>query len=100
MKRKLVRLTDNPGMQGPFAWPFKVLRDLFAEPPFVADPDFTPFDLDALRRKRARHEAPHPAASPLNVLNLDRAKLVLLIWFLELIVLPLLVLALLDRFNP
>ena len=26
----------GPRMQGPFAWPFKVLHDLFSNPPFVA----------------------------------------------------------------
>ena len=38
----------DPRMQGPFAWPFKVLHDLFSNPPFVADSEFTSFDIDAL----------------------------------------------------
>ena len=29
-------------------WPLEELRDL-GDPPFVADPEFTPFDIDALR---------------------------------------------------
>jgi hypothetical protein len=32
-----------------FAYPFKVLRDLFNDPPFASDPEFTPFNLNALR---------------------------------------------------
>ena len=30
------------------AYPFKVLRDVFTDPPFVPDPEFTRFDLSAL----------------------------------------------------
>ena len=31
------------------AYPFKVLRDVFTDPPFVPDPEFTRFDLNALQ---------------------------------------------------
>jgi len=31
-----------------FAYPFKVLRDVFTDPPFVPDPEFTRFHLNAL----------------------------------------------------
>jgi hypothetical protein len=34
-----------------FAWPFKVLRDRFTDPPIVPDPKFTRFDLGALQAK-------------------------------------------------
>jgi hypothetical protein len=34
-----------------FEWPFKVLHDLFANPPFVPDAEFRPFDLQAFREK-------------------------------------------------
>jgi hypothetical protein len=49
--RRFIRVTTDPTMQGPFAWPFKVLHDLFSNPPFVADPEFTSFDIEALRCK-------------------------------------------------
>jgi hypothetical protein len=32
-----------------FAYPFKVLRDIFTDPPFAPEPEFTRFDLNALR---------------------------------------------------
>lgn len=32
-----------------FAYPFKVLRDMFTDPPFVPEPEFTSLDLNALR---------------------------------------------------
>ncbi|MBV8276725.1 MAG: hypothetical protein JO170_15905 [Verrucomicrobia bacterium] len=32
-----------------FAWPFKVLGDVFTHHPLVPDPEFTGFDLKALR---------------------------------------------------
>ena len=32
-----------------FAWPFKVLGDVFTDHPIVPDPEFTGFDLKALR---------------------------------------------------
>jgi hypothetical protein len=38
-------------------WPLEALRDL-ADPPFVADPEFTRFDMDALRSQERRASAP------------------------------------------
>jgi hypothetical protein len=32
-----------------FAYPFKVLRDVFTDPPFVPEPEFKRFDLTALQ---------------------------------------------------
>jgi hypothetical protein len=91
-RRKLIRVTTDPRMQGPFAWPFKVLRDLFRCPPFVADPEFTPFDLDALRSKLTR---PLPATRKSALFVVDRARLILW-WFIGLIVVPLLGLVILE----
>ncbi len=34
-----------------FEWPFKALHDLFANPPFVPDAEFRPFDLNAFREQ-------------------------------------------------
>ena len=73
LQRIFIRVITDPRMQWPFAWPkgwrkrpdrpihgrdasrrlapldapFKVLHEL-RNPPFVADPEFTPFDVDAL----------------------------------------------------
>jgi hypothetical protein len=38
-------------------WPLEELRDL-GDPPFVADPEFTRFDIDALRSQDRRISAP------------------------------------------
>jgi hypothetical protein len=38
-------------------WPLEELRDL-SDPPFVADPEFTRFDIDALRSQERRVSAP------------------------------------------
>jgi hypothetical protein len=40
-----------------FAYPFKVLHDIFANPPFVPEPEFTRFDLNALRDENAEHSS-------------------------------------------
>ena len=83
-------------MQGPFAWPFKVLYDLFNRPPCVADPEFTPFDRDALQARWARRIS-HSSTNPAPVLlKIDRAKFTFLVWFIELILVPLLALVILE----
>jgi hypothetical protein len=96
LKRKFIRVVTDPRMQGPFASPFKVLRDLFNNPPFVADPEFAALDMDALEGKWTRRgsyssEIPAPA-----FLKVDRAKFTFLVWFIELILVPLLVLIILE----
>lgn len=83
-------------MQGPFAWPFKVLRDLFIHPPFVADPEFAPLDLDALQGKGTRPASHRPEAPASIVLRVDQAKFLFWLWLLELILLPLLALIILG----
>lgn len=92
LRRKLIRVTADPRVQGPFAWPFKVLRDLFRSPPFVADPEFTPFDMDALR-STLRRPSPRPSKSAFFIV--DQARLILL-WFIGLVVVPLLGLIILE----
>jgi hypothetical protein len=79
-------------MRGPFAWPFKVLRDLFSNPPFVADPEFARIDMDALRGKWSLKDSYPPETSRSSVLRIDRAQFVFWVWLLELILLPLLAL--------
>jgi hypothetical protein len=80
-------------MQGPFAWPFKVLRDLFRNPPFVAEPEFTPFDIASLRCKLTRSS---PDIGTSTFFNVDRARLIFCVWFIELVVAPLLGLIILE----
>ena len=91
-RRKLIRVTTDLRMQGPFAWPFKVLRDLFRSPPFVPDPEFTPFDVDALRSKWTR---PSSGTRKSAFFVVDRVRL-LLWWFIGLVVVPLLGLVILE----
>jgi hypothetical protein len=91
-RRKLIRVTTDPRMQGPFAWPFKVLRDLFSCPPFVADPEFTPFDVGALRSNVNR---PSSGTRKSAFFVVDRARLILW-WFIGLVVVPLLSLVVLE----
>jgi hypothetical protein len=96
LTRKFIRFVSDPRMQGPFAWPFKVLHDLFNRPPFVADPEFTPLDIDALQGKwpgRTSHSSAIPA---LSFIKIDRAKFTFLVWFIELILVPLLALVILE----
>ena len=83
--RKFIRVTTDPRMQGPFAWPFKVLHDLFRKPPFVADPEFTSFDIDALRGKSTQKNSDSLNTPKSSWLNIDSAQLVFLVWFVELI---------------
>jgi hypothetical protein len=83
-------------MRGPFAWPFKVLRDLFWDPPFVADPEFAPLDMDALRGKWSPKSSKSPETPASSVLDMDRAQFIFWVWFLELILLPLLALIILG----
>jgi hypothetical protein len=65
----------DPRMQGPFAWPFKVLHDLFSNPPFVADPEFTSFDIDALRCKWTQKSSRSLDTPKSIFLNIDSAQL-------------------------
>jgi hypothetical protein len=84
-QRKLIRVTTDPRNQGLFAWPFKVLHDLFCNPPFVADPEFTPFEIDAVQAKSAREISPAPKTYKLALIDIDRSQLTLFIWLAELI---------------
>jgi hypothetical protein len=93
LQRRFIRVVSDPRMQGPFAWPFKVLRDLFRNPPFVADPEFTPFDIDALRCKCTR---PSPDIPKSTFFNIDRARLIFGVWFIGLVVAPILGLIILE----
>jgi hypothetical protein len=93
LQRKFICVTTDPRMQGPFISPFKVLRDLFHNPPFVADPEFTPFDIGALRCKLTR---PSQDTPPSCCFTVDQAKLVFWVWFIELVVAPKLGLIILE----
>jgi hypothetical protein len=97
LPQKFSRVIINPAMQGPFAWPFKVLRDLFINPPFVADPEFTPLDFDALRRNEARKASNSSPPSKSTFLNIDESHLIYLVLSIELILAPLLGLIILSR---
>jgi hypothetical protein len=50
----------------PLDAPLKVLHDL-NNPPFVADPEFAPFDIDALRSESARKDLPSASNPRRNV---------------------------------
>jgi hypothetical protein len=72
-----------------FAYPFKVLRDVFTNPPSVPEPEFTRFDLNALRDKKTAHASP----SKLACATRDRVGIPVLLLVLVLIVLTLIILA-------
>jgi hypothetical protein len=71
-----------------FAYPFKVLRDIFTNPPFMPEPEFTRFDLNALRGKKTA-SSNH---SKLARANRKRIGIPVLLLALVLIVLALIVL--------
>jgi hypothetical protein len=53
LRRKFIRVRSDPRGLGRYQagnplWPLEELHDLH-KPPFVAEPEFTPFDIDALR---------------------------------------------------
>ena len=53
LRRKFIRARSYPRRLGRYQagnplWPLEELHDLH-KPPFVAEPEFTPFDIDALR---------------------------------------------------
>jgi hypothetical protein len=57
LKEKFIRIRSEPkprclslGVSGNPLWPLEELRNL-RNPPFVADPEFTPFAIDALGRE-------------------------------------------------
>ena len=70
-----------------FAYPFKVLRDIFANPPFVPEPEFTHFDLNALRGENTAHSR----HSQLAQTTRDRIRIPVLLLALALIVLALII---------
>jgi hypothetical protein len=71
-----------------FAYPFKVLRDIFTNPPFVPEPEFTRFDLNALQGENAGR----PSHSQLARATRKRARIPVLFLALVLIVLALIIL--------
>ena len=79
--RKAIRATTDPMAPGPLAWPFKVLQDLFRNPPFVSEPNFSPFDLDALRSKGTPRSPRNPNSPWVNGV---RAQLPFLVWLIVL----------------
>jgi hypothetical protein len=71
-----------------FAYPLKVLRDIFINPPFVPEPEFTRFDLYALRGENTASSS----HSQLTRAAKDRITIPVLLLALVLIVLALIIL--------
>jgi hypothetical protein len=64
-----------------FGYPFKVLREVFTDPPFVPDPEFTRLDLSALEDKYSEGcRASKPAR-----IRTRREKIKVPIWLLVLV---------------
>ena len=70
-----------------FAYPFKVLRDIFTNPPFVPEPEFTRFDLNALRDENTENSS----HSRLARATRDRIRIPVLLLALALILLALII---------
>jgi hypothetical protein len=51
LKKRCNKETSGQSARDPFAYPFKVLRDMFTDTRFVPDQEFARFDLTALRGK-------------------------------------------------
>ena len=85
-RRKPVRVMTGREVHELFAWPFKVLHDLFHNPPSVADPEFTPFDINALRSKLVR---PSRNTRKSTFFSVDRARLPFLVWLIVMVVVTL-----------
>ena len=72
LKRKSVRVRNDPGRRRYLAanplWTLEELRNL-RNPPFVADPEFTPFEIDALGC-----DPPSVSASPSNPAQVRASK--------------------------
>src|ERR1700693_4742205 len=60
-----IRCRDASRRLAPLDAPFKWWRDL-NNPPFVADPEFTPLNIDVLRCESTRKASPPSATSNLN----------------------------------
>ncbi|MBV9490827.1 MAG: hypothetical protein JO069_14080 [Verrucomicrobia bacterium] len=63
------------------AYPFKVLRDVFTDPPFVPDPEFTRIDLDAL----GGQDSGSGCASRPRLVRPGREKISIPVWLLLLV---------------
>jgi hypothetical protein len=70
-----------------FVYPFKVLRDIFANPPFVPEPEFRRFDLNALKDENTEHSIHSKLARGTR----DRIRIPVLLLALILIVLALII---------
>ena len=64
-----------------FAYPFKVLRDVFTDPPSVSDPEFTRFDLNALHDKYSEGRS----VSKPRLIPARTEKISIPVWFLVLV---------------
>jgi hypothetical protein len=71
-----------------FAYPFKVLRDIFINPPFVPEPEFTRFNLNALQGE----DTPRPSHSQSARATTKRIRIPVLLLALFLILLALIIL--------
>ena len=64
-----------------FAYPFKVLRDVFTDPASVPDPEFTRFDLNALQDKGSEGSS----VSKPRLIRARTEKITISVWLLVLV---------------
>jgi hypothetical protein len=69
-----------------FAYPFKVLRDIFTNPPSVPEPEFTHLDLNALRDEKTAHATSKLARATRNRIGIPVLVLALVLIVLALII--------------
>jgi hypothetical protein len=72
-------------MQGVFAWPFKVLSDLFRNSRSVPDPEFVPFKLGALIDRTGQIERPPVREGKSRLITIGQPRFVLIVWLIELL---------------
>jgi hypothetical protein len=88
-KRGCEKEISERGVRHVFAYPFKVLRDMFTDPPFVPEPEFTSFDLSALRGEDS--EGHVSRQSKLGQARRERIRIPILLLALVLVVLALII---------
>ena len=82
LKKGAYKEMSDSSLRDAFEWPFKVLHDVFTNPPFVPDPEFAPFDLSALRGQDA--EGSRDSLPRCERGRRSREKLIIPVWFLVL----------------
>jgi hypothetical protein len=90
-KKSCDKETSDESVRNPFAYPLKVLRVMFTDPPSVPDQEFERFDLNALRGKDSEGSCDSSRRPGLARANRERVRIPILLLALVFILIALII---------